>query len=245
MSVFETQEQSNNTNSDGSPASTPAAQGNNGQGNEGASMFADQLSQIQAPDGRQKYADVQTALASIPHAQSTIDELKSQVAALTEQNAKMKGFEDVVAHLNTQGNVSSPDTPSNESITPEQLSSLIDSQLNQRTQAELAAANEMAVTDKLVAKYGDKEKAFAQLQAKAQQLGMSVSDMQGLSQRSPAAVLAYFEQAAPASSGQPLGFGGAPASDAPQGDADVNATAIANLFGKTDPLINKWKAAAN
>lgn len=233
--LFETQEGQQES---GTPAQAPA-QGQE-QGN-GGDLFADQLAAIKAEDGRQKYADVATALNSIPHAQSRINELSAELNKLKEENAKMKGFEEVLSRLDSKANEGSATTQPEISV--DALQDLVEATLTQREKAAKATANEAAVKEGLVAKFGDLDKANEQLKAKAAQLGVDMATMRSLAQASPNAVLSYFEGTKTTDVGQPSGFGTAPVGNE-SNDPDPFLEARSKLFGQRDALKDKWRNAS-
>lgn len=239
-SLFETQEGTAQQDS-GTPAQSPEGQGND-QGNNGESLFADQLAAITAEDGRQKYADVATALGSIPHAQSRIQELQNKIKELEEENARKAGFEEVLSRLDGNNNATGSTNP--EAMSVETMQSLMEQMLEQRELTAKAKQNELAVTESLAKKFGDKEKALEQLKAKAAQLGVSMDVVRQLAQASPNAVLSYFESGG-ADSSAPTGFGGGAFSNAPAGEPDPYTAARSKLFGQSDPLVNKWRSASS
>lgn len=204
--------------------------------------YANQLAGIVAEDGRQKYVDVHTALNSIPHAQSHIAELTRKNAELEAEVNKRAGMEQVLERIDQ----STPNTeqPSVTGLSEERALELMDARHAQRENAASATANEMAVTNGLVEKFGTREKAFEAMQAKATELGVDMQFLQSVSQQSPAAALAYFSTAS-APTGNPTTPGNTTPT-LPQGNEteDRAANAKAKLFGETDPLRTKWRAAA-
>lgn len=167
--------------------------------NEGG--YADLLSTIRTPDGRQKYADIPTALNSIPHAQSKIDELSGKVAELQAELQKRQGMEDMLERIQSSTNV--PETPSaNSGLDEQAVTSILQQQLAQMEQAKAREANAMAVRNALETKYGDKaEEVFNQ---KAQELGVDTSYFTELAFTAPQLILSHFEGAKSADP-QPLG----------------------------------------
>lgn len=235
--LFETQEAAKDS---GTPAPKPEGQGN-GSGNQSGDVFADQLAQIKAEDGRQKYADVPTALQSIPHAQNRIQELQQKVKELEEENARRAGFDDVLSRLD--GSKQSAGQPAQQAMSAEELHSLVENALENREKQTAAKQNQTAVSEALIKKFGDTEKATEQLKAKAAQLGIGMDMMGQLAQTSPNAVLSYFN-ASSVDTASPSGYGEAPVNSAPAQD-DPFAAARGKLFGQTDALLNKWRSASS
>lgn len=219
------------------PVSTPEPEGDKQPGSvDDLSVL---LSQIKAPDGRQKYADVQTALQSIPNAQNKILELSQQVQQLQEELNKRKGMEELLAQLSAaKGEQQSGGQPSQEG-TPD-IASVVQQMLEQREKEKTAGENRKKVVSALRDKFGDK--AEEMYKAKAQELGMPIEVMNQLVAQSPAAVLAY--------------FGTSSSSAADSTTASVNTAALQGMSPKKpekDPmsvfrsqdsdLSLKWRAA--
>lgn len=209
----------------------PASQGDS---------FADLLSTIKTPDGRQKYADINTALESIPHAQNHIIELSTRVKELEEQLTKSKTMEQVLEQL--QAPQSSSGQPSVAGLTEAQIKELFNREIQEREAASVAKANEAQVTRALKDKFGDK--AIEVLAAKADELGVDIGFLQSLAQRSPKAVLNYFNVSTPQTTPSVTSPGYNTAAFAPASKGDPLAEARAKLFGTEDALKTKWRAAA-
>lgn len=144
-------------------------------------------------EGR-KYANINSALASIPHAQQHIATLEAEKAALVQENERLKGelasaknLEDVLAKIS--GNPQpAQDTPIPSGLDEQAVLNL----LEQRDAKARSMANQVAVTNALVGKFGDDAKALEALKAKAAELGVGFDFMQDLAAKSPKAVLSYF-----------------------------------------------------
>lgn len=161
------------------------------------SLFADQLAGIKTPDGRQKYADVPTALDSIPHAQGRISELSAENAALKAQLEASKGTDDVLEQLKKLSQPTPTETPSSQGIDAAQIQQILDERLQAERQQQVEQANADIVLSKLKDRFGDK--AESEFNTKAQQLGMTVEQLSNLARQTPNAALAFFpENAAPA-----------------------------------------------
>ena len=164
------------------------------------SAFTHQLSTIKNESGEQKYDNVPKALDALAHSQAYIPELKAQsdakdveIAALKEQLAKSEAVEDVVARLSTQqAPQEAPQaTPQVSGLDEAGVLNLLQTHTQQQAAATIANANEDSVSLALNNKFGDKTQEV--VANKAAELGMSVQDLQGLSQRSPAAALQLFQ----------------------------------------------------
>ena len=163
--------------------------------------YADLLNGIRTQDGRQKYADVATALGSIPHAQSRIDELSGEVAKLQEELQKRQGMEDMIEHMKSSS--SAPESPSVSSGLDEQaVTSILQQQLAQMEQAKAREANAATVRQAFEGKYG--EKANDVFKSKAAELGVTEAQFTELAFTAPKLVMSHFD-GMKAKDPQPLG----------------------------------------
>lgn len=225
-------------------AAPQAQESNVSQNVDPNSLFANQLAGIKTNDGRQKYADVSTALDSIPHAQNHIAELTRKNEELQEQLNQRAGMEQVLERIESTKQTNT-EQPSVNSLSEADVMGLLNQALTQKEAADKAKTNEAAVTEALVTKFGDRDKAVEQLTNKATELGVDVGFLQSMAQHSPAAVLKYFD-AAPTPTANPTTGGvnteALNANITPT--ADPLAEAKAKLFGQSDTLVNKWREAA-
>lgn len=155
------------------------------------------LDGIRNEQGQRKYATIQDAINGLKNAQDYIPTIKSQLTQkeqeldqLKAELAKRESVEDVVARLTAARQDSQEVTPSS-GLDQQTVEALIRNTIQAREQQTAAQANEKQVNDALIAKFGDKAKEV--VTAKAEELGISVQDLGNLSQRSPKAVLAYFD----------------------------------------------------
>jgi FtsZ-binding cell division protein ZapB len=154
------------------------------------SLFADQLQAIQDHTGRQKYADVSTALSSIPHAQARINELSEENKRLQEEVAKKSGIEEVLKHME-ESNQNQQEQPSSNMFDETKVSELVSKTLAEREQLALVTSNQEKFKSQLTEKFGDKAETVYLDKAKA--LGMSLSTLNGLISSSPQAALELFK----------------------------------------------------
>jgi len=153
------------------------------------SLFADQLSGIKTDDGRQKYADVPTALDSIPHAQNHINELSSQVKDLQEELAKRQGAEELLSSLQ-QSQQQVVEQPSVTGLDETAIESVVENMLQTKAQQEQQKANANKVKQALTDKFGNA--ASVEFENRAKQLGMSVGQLTQMSSQMPQAVVELF-----------------------------------------------------
>lgn len=142
--------------------------------------FADRLNVIVNADGTPKFADVAQALDSIPHAQSHIQTIESENAALKAELDAAKAAKDLLAKQ-----VQEKPAPAS-GLTPEQVAEISRQTMVEAAQANSEAANIAAVNAKFSELYGSK--ATEQMSTIAQQSGMSVAAVKELAKASPSAV---------------------------------------------------------
>lgn len=240
--VFSNPETTEHTNN-AAPTAAPPVQPEVKQAEAPApdTLFADQLSKIVTDDGRQKYADVSTALSSLAHAQAHIAELTRKNKELEETVSKARGIDEVLDRINS-ARESNSEQPSGKSLSEAEVSAMLEQMLNQKEKTSKAIANEVAFSEELRKKYGDK--AQEKLAAKAAELGVGVEFLQSLVQKSPKAALVYFKEDGDVidNSTTPgintTTFGQKPPT------TDPKKAALERLMGSDASLVNKWRAAA-
>ena len=200
------------------------------------SMFANQLAGIQSDDGRQKYVDVNTALASIPHAQQHIKDLMTKNAEMESEMAKLQGANEVLQRLEPEPKAEQPQVAPG--MDEASTADLVDRVLAQREQATIAKNNQKKVVDALSAKYG--EKAEAVFAAKAAELGMDVGMLTGIALQSPLAALAYFDATLPDPT-NPISGGVNTTALQPAPEPQLDHMRV--FTGGENDLVNKWRKA--
>lgn len=228
------QTNSNDVTPSASPTVEPVV--NQAQATDPNSLFAHQLASIKTDDGRQKYADVPTALNSIPHAQGRIAEQAEEIRKLQEELAKRQGAEEILKQLKSQQ--APVEQPSNVGIDETTIAQMLDKRLTQRETEAKQNANASQVLNHLKTTFGDK--AESQFNAKAQQLGLSVQQLSDLARQAPQAALAFFNAPAPSPANPTMGSVNTNVLQTKPQQPD-NAT-IFN--GGTSPSIQSWRAAA-
>jgi hypothetical protein len=151
------------------------------------------LGSIKNERGEVKYKDLNTALQALQASQEFIPTLKSQYETekaeaqrLREEVARLRTIEDTVAAL-TQRQAEQTGTPPATGRTDEEIAELVNRTLTQKEQKATAMANVQSVVSTLQQSFGaDAEKKFYD---KAQEMGMSVDEMNALAAKSPKAVL--------------------------------------------------------
>lgn len=135
-----------------------------------------------------KYASIEAALASIPHAQSHIATLEGEMGELREDLIKRKTAEEILAEINKK--------PTEEQTIPQfdpsQLDALIENKMAAKEQQVVRQANVSTVVDKFAEVYGDKAKAEEVYINKAKELGLSIDYLNNLAATSPKAVFELY-----------------------------------------------------
>src|SRR5690606_29577106 len=153
------------------------------------------LAEIKNERGEQKYKTVQDAIVALKHAQEFIPQLKSekdasaqQLEEMRQKLAEMESLKETVQKLTQK----QPEPqPKEEGLDDEKVQQLIDQRLTQRQQEQLFEHNISQVAKALSEKFG-KDKAEEMFYGKAQELGLSKEDINGLAAKSPQAVLQMF-----------------------------------------------------
>lgn len=150
------------------------------------------LGSIKNERGEPKYKDLPTALQALQASQDYIPTLKTQYEAekseaqrLREEVARLKTIEETVAALTQRQEASA--TPAPVGLDEGQIAELVNRTLSAKEAKAQADANVLSVVSSLQNAFGtDAEKKFNE---KAQEMGMSVAEMNTLAARSPKAVL--------------------------------------------------------
>lgn len=132
-----------------------------------------------------KYATVEEALKSVPHAQNHIKTLTEELQAAKAELEKRRTAEQLLDEI--KSGIKPAEQPSSSSITPDSVAQLVEQAISKQQQELIASRNVEQVTSSLTAKYGDKaEEAYISL---AKENGISVQQLNLLSKTSPAVVL--------------------------------------------------------
>ena len=160
-------------------------------------IYSDQLKNILAEDGRQKYDSVDKALEALAHSQSFIPTLQAKTQAqeeeltqLREALAKSKGVQEVVDSLSQHQQQGQEGNPSETRFGEEEVARLLEETLEKRSKEQQRVANSNKVNDTLTATYGDK--AIEVVQAKAKELNTTPSELGKLAEQNPDLVLSLF-----------------------------------------------------
>ncbi len=153
---------------------------------EGKAEYGEFLQAITNPEGKPKYKTVADALIGAAKAQEHIQRIEAENAELRTVAKKVETMEQLLQRLE-QGKGSDP-APMPKVEDQEQI---VLSVLEKREQALRERQNREQVLESLKGKFGDKVQDV--LEAKANDLGLSVAELGALAARSPKAVLGYFD----------------------------------------------------
>ena len=201
------------------------------------SLFADQLSSITTDDGRQKYADVPTALQSIPHAQSHISELNSKVKQLEEELNKRQGAEELLSSLQ-QSQQQVVEQPSVTGLDATEIENVVSNILQTKAQQDVAQTNAAQVRSALSEKFGGA--ASVEFENRAKSLGISVGQLTQMASQSPQVVMELFN-APSVRDPQPTTGGSVNISSRPVEKTQPDY--MAKFSGTSSELPSKWAAA--
>ncbi len=136
-----------------------------------------------------KYADVNVALQSIPHAQKHISTLEAELAQAKAELEKRRTAEELVEEFRKTGVAQPASTAASpESLNPDVVVQLVQQTLENRDAEQRAKANINSVTSAFFQAHG-KEHAEQKYIELAQSSGMSVDALNRLAAQAPSAVL--------------------------------------------------------
>lgn len=132
-----------------------------------------------------KYATVEEALKSVPHAQNHIKTLTEELQAAKAELEKRRTAEQLLDEI--KSGIKPVEQPSTSPISPDSVAQMVQAVLTQKQQQEVSTKNLELVTGTFSAKFGEKaEEVYISL---AKENGMSVEHLNMLSKEAPAAVL--------------------------------------------------------
>lgn len=160
-------------------------------------VFSDQLKNIKAEDGRQKYDTVEKALEALTHSQTMIPTLQAkatqqeqEITQLREELATRKGAQELVDSLTSHQQEGQQGNPSETPFGEADVAKMLEATLDRRDQAQVQTSNENKVQTALTNAFG--AKAQEVVQAKAKELNMTPEALGKLASTSPDMVLALF-----------------------------------------------------
>lgn len=170
---------------------TNEAQSNGVSPSQDSTLVKTLLGEIKNENGQQKYNSLEDALKALKHSQEFIPQLKnenqtfqSKLESLQSEVEKLRGVEATVNQLLSNQSSTPTSAPS---LDENAITKLVQQTLSKREVEALQQANVTKVVQSVQAKFGtEAEKVFY---TKAQELGMSIQQMNALAASSPAAVL--------------------------------------------------------
>ena len=137
-----------------------------------------------------KYATVEDALKSVPHAQTHIARLEQEMQSLRERAAQAKAIDDVYEALTSRQQGEQQVTASAPIVDERFIDAVLERKLEEQKRAEEKRVNLSKVRESLTTKYG--EKAAEVFKKKAEELGINESFLTDLAAKSPVAALELF-----------------------------------------------------
>lgn len=137
-----------------------------------------------------KYATVEDALKSVPHAQTHIARLEQEMQSLRERAAQAKAIDDVYEALTSRQQGEQQVTASAPIVDERFIDAVLERKLEEQKRAEEKRVNLNKVKESLTSKYG--EKAAEVFKKKAEELGINESFLTDLAAKSPTAALELF-----------------------------------------------------
>jgi hypothetical protein len=157
------------------------------QNNTSSNNLSDKVSEL-VGEGK-KYATEAEALNALVHAQTHISTIETENQTLREKLDNAKKVEDVLSKLDAQ--VDNATTNTQQEVDPVDIDALLEEKLTLREKQAVQINNKNSVNSKMVEMFGDK--AQDQMLTKANELGMTVEQMQATAENSPNAFLAWFK----------------------------------------------------
>lgn len=196
------------------------------------------LASVKNERGEQKYKDVIEAINGLKHAQEYIPTLKGELTAkeqaLAAREARLAELEEANASLLAlTSRTNEPAAPQAPVFDEKKIAELVTQTLTQKQTEAVQKANVDSVVSTLQSVFGaDAEKTFY---GKAQELGMSMQEMNALAAKSPKAVLTMLgvSGASPKQNGTPTQGSVNPAAYQPKTDSFVVRNNKSALIGAT------------
>lgn len=200
-------------------------------------VFNERLKNIVDDKGEQKYKDVFTALEALNHSQRYIKTLEDENKQYKETRVEQDTLEQALQNISAKDN--RPEPTKSEGLNAEQIKQMVSSTLMEEKTKETKNINKNHVSEALVQKFGDVEKAKKAYSDKAAELGVDVDMLADLASVSPKAVLAYFDTPKETFSTSRGSINPQALGTKPQETVDY----AARFYKSSDPSISKWKEA--
>lgn len=135
-----------------------------------------------------KYATLDDAIKSVPHAQTHIARLEQEAAQLREELQKRKAAEDLLADIKA-GITQQGETTPKVDLSQETVSNIVKNVLRQEQESNIQAQNAKSVMTAFETAFGDKQKAEQEYIKIAEKNNLPVQMLNQLAMTSPEAVL--------------------------------------------------------
>ena len=135
-----------------------------------------------------KYATLDDAIKSVPHAQTHIAKLEQEAAQLREELQKRKAAEDLLADIKA-GITQQGETTPKVDLSQETVSNIVKNVLRQEQESNIQAQNAKSVMTAFETAFGDKQKAEQEYIKIAEKNNLPVQMLNQLAMTSPEAVL--------------------------------------------------------
>lgn len=135
-----------------------------------------------------KYATLDDAIKSVPHAQTHIAKLEQEAAQLREELQKRKAAEDLLADIKA-GITQQGETTPKVDLSQETVSNIVKNVLKQEQESNIQAQNAKSVMTAFETAFGDKQKAEQEYIKIAEKNNLPVQMLNQLAMTSPEAVL--------------------------------------------------------
>lgn len=143
-----------------------------------------------------KYATLEDALKSIPHAQAHIARLEEENKSTRDKVAalevKVQSVDEILAKVSAN-----PDSSDLTAVDEDTVANRVLNKLNLQEREKQVTANLNKANDLLVQKEGSIEAAAQAFVNKAAELGISVTTLKNIAAESPAAFMQYFDKGTP------------------------------------------------
>lgn len=134
-----------------------------------------------------KYASMEDALRSIPHAQKHIQTLEEEAKHIREQLEAQRTLKEMLEEARSTQPQETPKEPTAPTFDPANLSQIVNQTIEQREAQQRAKANIATVVSTFETKFGDKAEEV--YEALAKENGLSLSSLNQLASTSPVALL--------------------------------------------------------
>lgn len=183
-----------------------------------------------------KYATVEAAMASIPHAQTHISKLEQELAQLREEVNKRQTTEQILDEFKSKMQPSGTTNP--KEVSQDEIVRLVEQVVTQTKVKEQAEQNSKLVVNKFVELFGQ-DKAKEQFLKLSQETGLPLSELNVLASKSPSALFKLAGIGSnPNTSPAKIGSDINPGSSAPASPIKANVTG-----NSSKDLLDAWRRA--